>query len=94
MDESLEEACIREVKEETGFDVLHLQLVQVYHTRDGQEYYFMVKVPPGEAVLGGSEAEEQSPDNTYVFEWVEAENLPRTNIKPIFARQMCIDLIG
>ncbi len=94
LDESNEDACIREVKEETGFDVLHLQLVQVYHTKNGPEYYFMVKVPPGEPVLGGPEAHEHSPENSYTFEWLPVAQLMEANMKPEFARQMCIDLVS
>jgi 8-oxo-dGTP diphosphatase len=95
VDESIESACIREVKEETGYDVLHLQLIQVYHnnTTQAQEYYFRVKVPPGEPQLGGPEALEQSQDNSYTFEWVPASKLAVINIKPPFARQMCLDLL-
>ena len=93
-DETNEAACIREVKEETGFDVLHLQLLQVYHTVNGQEYFFKVIVPPGEPVLGGPEAHEQSAQNSYEFEWVPASKLSGASLKPEFARQMCLTLIG
>jgi 8-oxo-dGTP pyrophosphatase MutT (NUDIX family) len=93
LDETIEGACIREVKEETGYDVIHLQLIQVYHTQQGQEYYFRVQVPPGEPRLGGPEALEQSPENSYIFEWVPASKLAGVDFKPPFARQMCLDLL-
>ncbi len=93
LDESIEDACTREVKEETGFDVLHLQLIQVYHTRNGPEYYFRVKVPAGEPILGGPEAHEQSQENSYTFEWLSECQLMGANLKPEFARKMCLDLL-
>ena len=90
-DESFEEACIREVKEETGFDVISVQLVRKYITLEKEEDYFLVRVPSGEPVLGGAEADRQSPENHYAFEWIAAEQLKTINLLPEAARRICIE---
>jgi 8-oxo-dGTP diphosphatase len=93
LDESFTEACIREVKEETGLDVLGLQLVRVYFNNGNEEHYFLTRVPFDDPVLGGPEAERQSPDNLYSFEWVSAEQLPYLNLLPVAARRICLEIM-
>ncbi len=93
IDETFEEACIREVKEETGLDVVSIRQVRKYYTFEREEAYFIVQVTPGEpALTGGPELEHQSPDNRYTFEWVDAKRLAAINLQPEASRRICFEV--
>lgn len=94
LDESFEDACVREVKEETGWDALGLQLVYIRHDEHTEEYYYITRVPTGEPVLGGIEAERHSQSNQYAFEWVSAEELIHLNLRPVASKRFCVELLS
>lgn len=79
--ESLEEAAIREAKEETNFDVkIDKHLWEIYNEFDKRpNHFFLVTTFSGNMKLGGPEAARNSAQDNYVLEWhkiSELKNIP------------------
>jgi 8-oxo-dGTP diphosphatase len=74
--ETLEQAAIRETKEETGLDVVIERELFMEENELGQHHCFSVEPVSGEPVLGGEEAGFNSELDTYRLEWVPFESLP------------------
>jgi len=94
--ETLEQAAIREVKEETSLDVKidkklwqHLNI----HGNDvpKMHHYFLMKGIVGEIELGGEEKEINSKENSFVLEWHDLKKLSELPIKPDFAKEKLIE---
>jgi ADP-ribose pyrophosphatase YjhB (NUDIX family) len=93
LDETFEQACLREVKEETGLDVLGLRQARVYYRENEQEVYYVAQVASGEPQLGGVEAQRHSEANHYSFEWALVEELEAKNLLPVAARRICREVM-
>lgn len=75
--ETPEEGIVREVKEETGLDVLnyHLAFMAYNEASKKEEPFYFCDVSEGEPEIIGEEKDKNTPDNSYQLEWVE---LPKT----------------
>lgn len=92
--ETLEEALIREVKEELSLDVIthkflfSLENIEVpqtttIHKGNRNEYYYLIEEYPGIPEIGGPEKKRASETNQYHIEWVEIKRmLQMKNIFP------------
>jgi len=80
--ESPEQAAIREVFEETGMMVRVGAPVFVMENEGRREFYFDAVDAKGEPVLGGPELERNSPENSYVLDWIPLRDLKNAPIRP------------
>ncbi|OGH85892.1 MAG: hypothetical protein A2493_02490 [Candidatus Magasanikbacteria bacterium RIFOXYC12_FULL_33_11] len=82
--ESIEEAAIREAKEETNLDVvLGEKFFEFFNEFDKrQNIFFLVTKFDGKMQLGGPEAERHSKDDSYILEWHDVGDLKDLNIVP------------
>ncbi|MGO2774496.1 MAG: NUDIX domain-containing protein [Brachybacterium tyrofermentans] len=78
--ESAEEACLRELREETGLVGRDPQLLGI--RSDPAARYFAVTVADGPLRLGGPEVERSSDENVYTPRWVEIDQLAGIGLVP------------
>jgi len=90
--ETWENTVTREVKEETGLEVLSYELAFMNKTYEGgnEHPFYLCKVKDGEAVLGGEEKEKNSESNFYKLEWIDLSNLQNVNLLPENAKEEII----
>lgn len=73
--ETIEIACIRELKEELSLDVSINKYLGKEEYETGICHYFKVNYQGGTPILGGEEKEKNNPDNYYEIELVDLNNL-------------------
>lgn len=80
--ERVDEAVIREIKEETGFNATIAKRLWEYENNGGMEHFFLINDFSGELKLGGPEQERQSSDNIYRLEWISLEKVRGIKLLP------------
>jgi len=92
--ESIEDAIIREVKEELSLDAKIDKLLFEIENRGQEEFYFLIKEFSGTLKLGGPEKERMNENNQYYPEWVDLDKISDlSNLYPEEARQKIKELI-
>ena len=81
--ETLEETCIREIKEELNLDVEIIDYLGNIIIDNQEEYYYYVRIVGGELCFGGEELERQSIDNYYEIRWIDLNDLDNSGIRAI-----------
>ena len=80
--ETVEETVIREVREETGLDVVVDRLIAIVHYRDIEQYFYLVEIIGGDFGSGiGKEMVGKSPPEKgrYIPVWKKVTELPNLN---------------
>ena len=73
--ETIEDACIREIKEEVSLDVTINKYLGVEEYETGICYYYKVNYLGGKPILGGEEKERNNPDNYYEVSLIDIKDL-------------------
>jgi 8-oxo-dGTP pyrophosphatase MutT (NUDIX family) len=86
-EESPEDACVREVLEETGLTITIKEKIMVMVNLDRQEHYFLIDRYSGTVSLGGPEKERMNPENTYEPMWIPVSKMAEFNLLPLRVRR-------
>ena len=81
--ETLEETCIREIKEELNLDIEIIDYLGNIIVDNQEEYYYYVEIIGGELCFGGEELERQSRDNYYEIRWISLDDIDNSGIRAI-----------
>jgi 8-oxo-dGTP pyrophosphatase MutT (NUDIX family) len=92
--ESAEEACIREVLEETGLHTAWLQPAFDHSILNRMAHYFFVQTHPGTLTLSGPEALKRSEYNRYLLEWIPLVQVGGLNLQPAAVRDALVRVIA
>lgn len=92
--ETVEEAAVREAREETGLDVTLVRKLWQVENRQQIEHYFLCGGFNGSLHLGGPEAQRQSQDNVYRLEWVPLSSLDDIPLFPPFLAEKIFSLFS
>ena len=91
--ETAEDAAVREFAEECTLSGTVVR--RLFDGKHGgrEATYVLVDAPDGEPVLGGPEAEAQSPDDHYQPLWVTADELPMLPLLPEGVGDLVVDAV-
>ncbi len=81
-DESLEVALFREIKEETGLDLVSWSLIGSGNDDRHEHYIYKCKLSNGEPEIGGPEKESSNENNVYILEWVPTKSIKKLDLYP------------
>lgn len=80
--ETIEQAAIREAKEETGLTVTLKKKLWEYENGGRTDNFYLVDTFTGDLKVGGPEETRQSESNVYHLEWVPLDKVEALNLFP------------
>jgi 8-oxo-dGTP pyrophosphatase MutT (NUDIX family) len=92
--ESAEDACVREVLEETGLQTAWLQPAFDHAVDARMGHYFFVQVQPGRLSLGGPEALKRTEQNRYLLEWIPLVQVSEYSLRPEAVRDVIARVVA
>lgn len=91
--ESMEEAIIREIKEELSLKSTIDKFLFEIENQGRQEYYYLIKEFSDQPRLGGEEKQRMNQDNQYYLTWMDLDKIQALdNLYPELARKKIIDI--
>lgn len=88
--ESPEDACTREILEETGLNAVGFSQVLKLRNQGRLEHYFRVDEVEGIPRLGGPESERNSTENSYALVWLYIDKLKEADLRPSEIKRVLI----
>lgn len=86
--ETPEQACLRELDEETSLRALRIRHIEDTDEESGPNAYFLISDAGGTPRLGGPEAVQNCPTNRYELRWTKIDDLDGLPLRPSTAREV------
>lgn len=81
--ETIEEACVREVKEEFDINVSVNKLIYIIDSPKRFNFVFECEYQGGKIKLGGPEKDRMNDQDMYEVCWVDIDKIKNINLKPL-----------
>jgi ADP-ribose pyrophosphatase YjhB (NUDIX family) len=91
--ETVEDAAVRELREETSLDARIDRLLWTGSHNGRPAFYFLMTDVSGAVALSGAEAAEHSPNNHYELMWAAGEELDSLRLHPADIREPLVELM-
>jgi 8-oxo-dGTP diphosphatase len=88
--EFIEDACIREVKEEFSIDVTVKRLIYIVDSESRMNFVFSCEYQSGTPTLGGPEQARMNELDQYYVSWENISQLEKLNITPLATKEALI----
>lgn len=89
--ETIEEACLREVLEETGLTVRIDKKLIIVEAEKQREHYFLVTILGGSPIIGEPEVNRQTSENNFHLHWISKAQIDL--LQPEQMRSICVDYL-
>ena len=85
--EIIENACIREVKEEFNIEVAPQRLIYILDSPNRLNFVFECEFLSGELKLGGPEKKRMNQDDQYHIGWISLADIRNINLTPLKTKE-------
>lgn len=97
IDESPEQACVREIKEETTIKVkiekILYEITDNTKNKPRKEYYFLCNYISGTPTLSGEESRRSTESDYYEPMWLAVTEINRSKLYPLFIKSIVLSYV-